>query len=278
MLMAEQAARGDSKATIRWASKTLELAPGSPEALLARGKAHLERKEYAKGKTDLLALSEDFLGKHPDVMAEFLVASVSARDWGTASELAKSVPEDSAQTPEVKAAIARIPTPKATATPSPSLTAAAVPVPAEVPAAPTPTKVPASTPEITPVPVPPVVTPVAVKKSAPEEARELLRNGKAPEAKILLKDALQAAPTDREVRKALLEVSVMSRDWKLGAEQLPALDPMADSEAPFMFYAAVCLFETGDIQKSRDYLKRARPRITSSPFVDYYSKKILGTP
>ena len=42
-----------------------------------------------------------------------------------------------------------------------------------------------------------------------------------------------------------------------------------------MFYAAVVLYETGNEDEARGYLKRAMPRV-SGPLVDEYSRKILG--
>ncbi|MCC6130416.1 MAG: tetratricopeptide repeat protein [Acidobacteria bacterium] len=288
LLMKEEAARGDQKAAIRWATKALELSPNNTEALLGRGKAHLDRKDYTKAKTDLLAVPAEERGKSPELMGQFLVASVAAKDWTTASGLSGALPEEVLAKPDVAAAAARIPTPKPVAAPvpppAPTPAPTVTPPPVETPVTPTPTPVPTrtaapvETPE-TPATPSAVLSPSpAAKKSPIEEGRELLRAGKTQEAKALLKDAVSAAPADRELRKALLEASVMTRDWKLGADQLPSIEPLSDAEAPSLFYGAVCLYENGDAAKAREYLRRARPRIAASPFVEYYSKKILPAP
>ncbi|HUM01884.1 MAG TPA: hypothetical protein VL084_06335 [Thermoanaerobaculia bacterium] len=134
-------------------------------------------------------------------------------------------------------------------------------LPAEPPAAPTP--------EARPAP-----------SESPEkqlaEAREMLKGGKPAEAKVLLVPLAKADPTSREVQKLLLEAALLTRDWKVCAAQAAALDPFADGEEPYMFYAAVGLYETGNLGGARTLLARARPGIASAPFVDYYAKKILG--
>jgi uncharacterized membrane-anchored protein len=104
----------------------------------------------------------------------------------------------------------------------------------------------------------------------------MLKGGKAAEAKGLLAPLVKADPKNREVGKLLLEAALLTRDWKLCVAQAAALEPFADGEEPSMFYAAVGLYETGNLDGARTLLARARPGIASAPFVDYYSKKILG--
>lgn len=104
----------------------------------------------------------------------------------------------------------------------------------------------------------------------------MLKAGKPAEAKGLLVPLAKADPKNREAGKLLLEAALLTRDWKLCAAQAAALEPFADGEEPSMFYAAVGLYETGNLDGARTLLARARPGIAPAPFVDYYSKKILG--
>ena len=51
------------------------------------------------------------------------------------------------------------------------------------------------------------------------------------------------------------------KDWSTGAAQISHLEPFADGEEPWMFYAAVSSYETGNVDTSRSLLKRARPKL-----------------
>ncbi len=103
-----------------------------------------------------------------------------------------------------------------------------------------------------------------------------MREGKSAEAETLLLPIAKADPKNREVGKLLLEASALSKDWKVCAAQAASLQPFADGEERYMFYAAVGLYETGNRDGARVLLSRARPLIGTSPWVDYYSKKIMG--
>jgi len=124
------------------------------------------------------------------------------------------------------------------------------------------------------------LTPVSPPAPAPQmplpEAQALVKNGKAAEAKGPLAALAVADPKNREVRKSLLEAAALTRDWKLCTAQAAVLEPFANGEEAYMFYAAVGLYETGNVASARTLAQRARPLVASSAFVDYYSKRILG--
>jgi hypothetical protein len=125
------------------------------------------------------------------------------------------------------------------------------------------------------------VGPAAASPSVGEliaEARKAVDDGRPGDAKARLLSAAKLDPKNRDVRKLQLEVSYLTKDWTQGAALLEQLEPFSDGEEPSMFYAAVSLYESGNRESSRVLMKRARPRIVSSPFVDLYTKKILGTP
>ena len=58
--------------------------------------------------------------------------------------------------------------------------------------------------------------------------------------------------------------------------QVPVVTPLMRGEELYMFYASVALFETGRHDEARLFMQKARPRMVSSPMVDYYLKAILG--
>ena len=169
-----------------------------------------------------------------------------------------------------------------TGTPTPTVTATRTLTPTGTPAPTlTATRTPTGTPTFTSSPAStPTRTAEAGRSLSLEgqlaEARELVKGGKAAEAKGLLAPLVKADPKNREAGKLLLEAALLTRDWKLCAAQAAALEPFADGEEPSMFYAAVGLYETGNLDGARTLLARARPGIAPAPFVDYYSKKILG--
>jgi tetratricopeptide (TPR) repeat protein len=108
------------------------------------------------------------------------------------------------------------------------------------------------------------------------EARRLLKLGRKSEAEKILREALKAQPSRRELRLALLEVACLSRDWKTAAGQVSLVVPLKPGEVASMFYAAVVLYETGYPDRARPYMQRAKSWIQPSPYVDHYKEKILG--
>jgi hypothetical protein len=108
------------------------------------------------------------------------------------------------------------------------------------------------------------------------DARALVKDRKASEAKGILVGLLESDPKNREARKALLEAAALTKDWDLCNAQAAALEPFADGEEVSMFYAAVALRETGSVTSARTLLRRARPLLASNAFVAYYTKEILG--
>ena len=107
-------------------------------------------------------------------------------------------------------------------------------------------------------------------------ARALVRGGRAAEARKALATFVASEPKNREARKALLEAAALTKDWNECNAQTAALEPFLDGEEVSMFYAAVALRETGSIASARELVKRARPVLKPSPFVDWYTKEILG--
>ncbi len=108
------------------------------------------------------------------------------------------------------------------------------------------------------------------------QARALERAGKVADARALLARVVEGDPKNRDVRKAFLEAAVLVKDWQECNAQTAILEPFQDGEEVSMFYAAVALRETGSVASARELVKRARPFLVPSPFVDWYTKDILG--
>lgn len=169
-------------------------------------------------------------------------------------------------------------------TPAPTLaptvistpTAISTPVPTAAPTAtPTPTRAVSVTPTPTSTPTP---DPKKAGSAAPAvlaESKSLVAQGRYVENLRRLVAAVAAEPADRDLRRALLEGAVLTKDWTTAAGQLELLRPFREGEEPWMFYAAVALLETGKAAEARELTVKALPRLTRSPFVDYYSQRIL---
>jgi tetratricopeptide (TPR) repeat protein len=158
-----------------------------------------------------------------------------------------------------------------------------MPVATPVPAAtPTPTAIPTPLPAPLQVPAPPpvsVIGPASPPASAAilVESKSLVNQGRYVENLRRLVAAVAASPGDRELRKALLEGAALTKDWGTAVAQLEPLRPFRDGEEPWMFYGAVALSETGKAAEARDLAEKALPRLSRSPFVDYYARKIVET-
>ena len=121
----------------------------------------------------------------------------------------------------------------------------------------------------------PAPTPRATENKL-ADTRVLVRGGKVAEARKILAGVVEAEPGNRDARNALLEAAALMKDWNECNAQTALLEPFVDGEEVSMFYAAVALRETGSIASARTLVRRARPFLVSSPFVDWYTKEILG--
>ena len=122
----------------------------------------------------------------------------------------------------------------------------------------------------------PAPTPRATPDGRLADARALVRSGRAADGRKVLAGVVASDPKNRDARKALLEAAALMKDWNECNAQTAILEPFGDGEEPSMFYAAVALRETGSIASARALVQRARPYLVPSPFVDWYTKEILG--
>ena len=109
------------------------------------------------------------------------------------------------------------------------------------------------------------------------ESRKLVERGRYVENLRRLVAAVAVDPANRELRKALLEGAVLTKDWGAAVAQLAVIRPFQAGEEPSMFYAAVALEETGAGSEAHALIEAALPTLKRTPFIDFYAKKILGS-
>jgi tetratricopeptide (TPR) repeat protein len=281
---------GDSKGAEKWATQTLSIEAGNPDALALRARAREARGDYAGALTDLGFLAPAEVEKRPDLYAVRFVSLVETADWTSAQDAAKKVPERLASRTDVVDAQRKLSAEEQRRTRQASAAAAAAAPKASTASAPKPSSRPSKPapppPAVSPTPVPaaaakpapaaPSATEISARSDAAlAESRKLVTSGKAAEAEKVLNDAIKVDPANRDLRLALLEAACLTRSYQIGMAQIAAVEPFGDVEAPSMFYAAVVLYESGHPREARSYMERSAQKV-SGPLVDEYSKKILG--
>ncbi len=184
--------------------------------------------------------------------------------------------------PETRAAVVSLVGKKLGADAAKLLTAPPVPaaVPTAVPkAVSTPVPNPEPPPAVAVAPPVPVVGPPSPPATAATlaESKSLVAQGRYVENLRRLVAAVAVNPTDRELKKALLEGAALTKAWGTAVAQLEPLRPFREGEEPWMFYGAVALYESGRAAEARELAEKALPRLARSPFVDYYARRIVET-
>lgn len=270
----------DQKSATRWAGRVLELDETNTEARAIRARTAFSRRDFKGAALDLLALPPESLDREPGLLGDLFVSLVETRRREEASALLPRLPAEQAARPDVVASAKRLPPPKApdatagapaeAAAPSAEAPRATEPAPAAPPTGASAVSAAGS------VPPPMAVSPGATASSdARAMVREHIAAGRYAAAKAVAAKAVADYPEDRDLKKSLIEAACMARDWTTVAANVPPVEPFQAGEEAVMFYAAVGLFETGKVEDAKKLMKRARPLVRSSPFVDYYTKRIL---
>ena len=285
-LAREEAAQSDWKGVIKWTDAALIADEKDVEARALRAHARTLRRDHADALADLLLLPAARVNADAVLTADLFVCRVAGHEWDAARPLLPRLDESNRGRPDVKAALKKLPAEK---TPVEPAIADAKPAPPATNATPAFTSSASPKAIVTPTPVPnaphsPAPKPAQTSRSVISEAdmiamaRRLCAAGKPDEAVQLLKNGASGAAPTRAFRKALLEATCLSKDWKAASVLAAQVEPFQIGEETFVFYAAIALFETGSVDRARSLLSGSRSRIASSPYVDYYSKRILGTP
>jgi tetratricopeptide (TPR) repeat protein len=309
-LAREYAASGDSASVIQWAGHALELDKGSSEALTLLAHARAGRGECRAALTLLDRLGASDLQQRPELLGDQVVCLVEQKRWSEAQAALTRLPDSVKSRDDVKRAtqavkdqetprrparsgsVAASGEPEATASPavvartgveSEARPNSGSPEPVEAsrdagpPRSVAPTRAsgsPAPRPERTSSSANEAVR----RQSAHslEQARQLVSEGKYQNATRVLVGAVQDDSSNRVLRRALLESSVLAADWRTAAAQAALVSPFLTGEELSMFYASVALFETGKKDEAKRLMERAQPHMAPSPFADYYMRVILS--
>lgn len=154
--------------------------------------------------------------------------------------------------------------------PQPTERAAAPPAATVTTAPPAPSPAPA----FSPGPVTPA------ERTKMETARQLLgESGKVRELRQAFQLAREVADVHTETKEAQQlagEAAYRVSRWKEAADYLRRAGGPDDDQPELLFYLAVSLYEAGDAQAAAGVLRRSLPNLQRTPYVDGYSRKILG--
>ena len=107
------------------------------------------------------------------------------------------------------------------------------------------------------------------------DARQLLSEKNYEGALSVSLAILERDPSSRDARKLALEAAALGRKYEFGVAQVTGLEPFRDGEVGATFYASVCLFETGSVDKARRLAEKSIPRLVPNAYVEYYKKRLL---
>ena len=154
--------------------------------------------------------------------------------------------------------------------PAPSTPSTSTPPPVSAP--------PAASPPASPRPTSPIT---AEERAKLDKARRLLaEKDKARDLKQafqLAREVADAHPDSREAQHLAGEAAYRVSRWQDAAAYLQRSGGPGQDEPERLFYLAVSLYESGNAQAAAEALRRSLPNLQRSPYIDSYTKKILGS-
>lgn len=276
-LTREAAARDNAGDVIRWGTRTLELEPANRDVRPLLVHARASRRECREALAMMPSIDPQ---QNPDVYADQAYCYAQMDRFREAETALAKVPDKLRNRSDVKLAaqlVGRANDAARRASTSPAIASARPVMPSSTQMQTQPqssqARPPATVPQASSASP---TTPQPKPADALDVSRKLVRDGKFADAVRQLRPALQTDPDNRALKLALLEASVLARDWRTAASQVPVVTPLAPGEELYMFYASVALYETGRRDEAKLFMERARPRMVSSPMVDYYLRAVLG--
>jgi len=135
----------------------------------------------------------------------------------------------------------------------------------------------------TPAPAnPPQPRPITAEERAKlDKARKLLdekdKSRDLKQAFQLAREVADAHPDSREAQHLAGEAAYRVSRWQEAAAYLQRGGGPGEDEPERLFYLAVSLYESGNAQAAAEALRRSLPNLQRSPYIDSYTKKILGS-
>jgi tetratricopeptide (TPR) repeat protein len=267
----DASARGFDDEAIRWSKRALSIDGNNAAAHAVLAHSMTRRGDCRAALAQIEKLSSADMSSHPELAGDQLICFVKDSRWSDADAALPKLPQAERSRADVMRAVetvnARHPRKSA-----PAVTAGSPP------------------PSTNTTPAIKVSTPAPLPGSAPAKpassrsidalaaGKTLINTGRYSDAAKVFLTAANADPQNRDLRLALLEAASLSRDWRTAVAQISVATPFKPGEEASMFYAAAALYENGRREEARRMLAPARPRLPSTPLVDYYSRMILGTP
>jgi tetratricopeptide (TPR) repeat protein len=116
----------------------------------------------------------------------------------------------------------------------------------------------------------------AAEKAELDRARDLANAGNLDAALAIARKIADAHPDLAEPQFVTAEIAYRTSRWKEAVAYFRRGGDPGDGRPLLLFYDAVALYESGDRAGAAVPLKRCLPNIRHTPFVEEYTKKILG--
>lgn len=91
----------------------------------------------------------------------------------------------------------------------------------------------------------------------------------------LAREVAEANPRSREAQHLTAVIAYRAARWEDAVRYFRRGGDPGEDRPEVLFYMAVALFESGDVEAAADALRRSLPRLESTPFVRSYRSKIL---
>ncbi len=284
-LMRFYASSGEQGDVVRWAQGVLGLDPRNAEARALLVHAHASRGECREALNVFAGFTAAELQSRPDAYADQGVCLAETGKTAEAKAAFAKTSDAARSRSDVKKAMQRIAdrdaaasaatkpaSSPASAKPAPELTAKGGPQTAATTPAGASSRQSGAASSSVAATQPKPASAYAVLSST----HALLQSGKYRDALRELRIAVQSDPANRELRLAMLEAAVLSKEWRIAGAQVAATSPYSAGEELYMFYASVALYENGRLEDAKPLMERSRARMVPSPMVDYYIKVILA--
>lgn len=112
-----------------------------------------------------------------------------------------------------------------------------------------------------------------------DRARELMATARSrsdlDQPFRLAREVAEANPGSREAQHLAAVIAYRAARWEDAVRYFRRGGDPGEDQPEVLFYMAVALFESGDVEAAADALRRSLPRLESTPFVRSYQSKIL---